>query len=247
MPAQGTDQHRAWVMQNTAARAALHMADVRVHLFVDKKPSGATDADDDAVHTDDISIDVVRQSTLDAVQDLADAKNMGVLCMSARKVPSQRSSGTMSQEDELCRRTTLGEALRAAQKQGMYPIVHQGVIAVENVRVLVGPGPDYATYGAAAIPPAFAVLAAAAPPRSDMWVDGIERVLSAAQEMGLETLVLGAWGCGGRRKDPSVVAHRFRDVIGGARAKVLAPKLRRIVFAIPGYSAFTAFQSVLLP
>lgn len=55
-------------------------------------------------------------------------------------------------------------------------------------------------------------------------------VLATAERHGHQTLVLGAWGCGAFRNDPSLVAHAARRVLESER---FAAVFRRVVFAIP--------------
>lgn len=70
-----------------------------------------------------------------------------------------------------------------------------------------------------------------------------KRVLHAAAWMGVTDIVLGAWGCGVFRNNPSMVARAFADlVLPGAP---YASAFRRVVFAIydptesgPNFQAF---------
>ena len=76
-----------------------------------------------------------------------------------------------------------------------------------------------------------------------------ERVLALAAQQGCRTLILGAWGCGVFRNDPSVVAHAFRTHLcdGGPWSN----RFERIVFAVLDGSAaqetFKAFQKAFAP
>lgn len=70
-----------------------------------------------------------------------------------------------------------------------------------------------------------------------------ELVLSAAVSSGIDTLVLGAWGCGVFQNDPSVVAATFEGLLRGGQ--FWATQLRRVVFAVydptaagPNYQSF---------
>ena len=72
------------------------------------------------------------------------------------------------------------------------------------------------------------------------------RVLAVAAHHGVETLVLGAWGCGVFRNDPATVATAFRTHLldGGA----VEGRFPRVVFGVYDTSAsksvFRAFQDV---
>jgi uncharacterized protein (TIGR02452 family) len=67
------------------------------------------------------------------------------------------------------------------------------------------------------------------------------RVLDVAAAHGHRTVVLGAWGCGVFRNDPSVVADAFADALRAV------PRFDRVVFAIrdglPGTPVYAAFAA----
>lgn len=56
----------------------------------------------------------------------------------------------------------------------------------------------------------------------------IALVLKIAEEHGITTLILGAWGCGNLGHDATAVARAFRDVLVNHRS------FNQVVFAIPG-------------
>lgn len=56
----------------------------------------------------------------------------------------------------------------------------------------------------------------------------IALILRIAEEHGITTLILGAWGCGSLGHDTTAVARAFRDVLVNHRS------FNQIVFAIPG-------------
>lgn len=72
-----------------------------------------------------------------------------------------------------------------------------------------------------------------------------EYVLALAASQGYQRLVLGAWGCGVFRNDPSVVATAFADHLRGA----WAGRFERIVFSVMDKSdaleTFIAFKTRL--
>lgn len=70
----------------------------------------------------------------------------------------------------------------------------------------------------------------------------IEKVLAIAQLQAVDTLVLGAWGCGVFRNDPDMVAQLFKTVIESKYKNAF----EKIVFAVLDTSKaqpiYTAFQ-----
>lgn len=72
----------------------------------------------------------------------------------------------------------------------------------------------------------------------------IKKVLHIANQQGTQTLILGAWGCGVFRNDPSMVAQLFKKVI----EKHYAKAFKKIVWAIYDRSkeklVLKAFQEV---
>lgn len=60
-----------------------------------------------------------------------------------------------------------------------------------------------------------------------------QMILRAAEAAGVSHLILGAWGCGVFANDPEVVAGALLSAIDAHRSKREAGILREIVFAIP--------------
>lgn len=64
----------------------------------------------------------------------------------------------------------------------------------------------------------------------------VDFVISIAEEQGIETIVLGAWGCGVFGQDPALVSRLFRE-------RLAESSLKRAVFAIPGQNRnYTSFR-----
>jgi uncharacterized protein (TIGR02452 family) len=80
----------------------------------------------------------------------------------------------------------------------------------------------------------------------DLLTDRAGRVIAVAVHHTVQTLVLGAWGCGVFRNDPTTVARAFRNHLtdGGA----FAGRFPRVVFAVydtsAGQATLGAFRSV---
>ncbi|POR29459.1 TIGR02452 family protein [Flavobacterium columnare] len=66
------------------------------------------------------------------------------------------------------------------------------------------------------------------PQIEEVFSQRIKKVLHIANQQKVDTLILGAWGCGVFRNDPQMVAELFKKVID----KEYANAFKRIVFAI---------------
>ncbi len=283
IPEEGTDEHRAWAMQCTAERASLYMATgvfvhhyrpeevaalvsapatvsvtVSVTVSATATPTTSAAAPEDVVDLPIATVKVILGDTLGVVAQLqGDPESahgkIGVLDMAARAAPPKQTACGVSQEEDLCRRTTLGEALReaATPTRGLYPLVNTTTVVVQGVRTICGGAPSFTPLGASAVGPAFTVIVAAAPrvvpsiaPSSSTLEQAASGVLAVARDQTIDTLVLGAWGCGGRRHSVHQVAAAFRVAIAAHHH----PCPSRIIFAIPGrYVAGVfahAFQTV---
>ncbi|MFQ5595606.1 MAG: TIGR02452 family protein [Anaerolineae bacterium] len=82
----------------------------------------------------------------------------------------------------------------------------------------------------------------------DVMLGRIEKVLSLAVIHHHDALVLGAWGCGVFRNDPSDVARWFGDHLAGNG--LFAEVFKKVVFAVldrtPSRSVIRPFESVFL-
>lgn len=67
----------------------------------------------------------------------------------------------------------------------------------------------------------------------------VDFVISIAEEQGVDTVILGAWGCGVFGQDPAVVARLFKE-------RLEKSSLKRAVFAIPRNNAnYWAFEKII--
>jgi uncharacterized protein (TIGR02452 family) len=75
------------------------------------------------------------------------------------------------------------------------------------------------------------------------------KILALASTRGCEALVLGAWGCGVFRNDPSMVAETFGKHLAAGRP--FHGRFRTVLFAVldrsEGQGTYTAFARVFLP
>ncbi|MFI6324587.1 TIGR02452 family protein [Nonomuraea sp. NPDC050556] len=190
-------------------------------------------------------VEVVEETTLQAAARLGD----GVLVLNfAAPGPLGNgfTGGEHAQETSLVRATTLHLSLRAAsafyavQDAKVAPLYRHHVAYSPVVRVFRDD--DGALL---AEPYTVSVLSAVAPgagpPRKEnlheTLVERIWHLLAVAQEYRHRTLVLGAWGCGGAGNDPAVIAEAFRARLEGA-------PFERVVFAVVGEPALSAFRRV---
>lgn len=173
------------------------------------------------------SIDVVRCDTLVAAADLiAAGERPIVLNMASFSTPGGGFlNGAGTQEEELCRRTTVYPSLMAAAAQGAYPIPLLGLLFHGNVSIIRGAGPGYGWLTAPY--PTVAMLSCPAVRRPELINYGrhlsepdaflttqkIELMLAVAATHGYNVLLLGAMGCGTYKNPPSHVARLFASVL----------------------------------
>ncbi|CRK58078.1 FIG01123153: hypothetical protein [Alloactinosynnema sp. L-07] len=185
------------------------------------------------------AISVTGESTLAAARRLGG----DVACLnfaSARNPGGGYRTGAQAQEESLARSSGLGACLRAVPE--FYAHHRATPSLLYSDRVIYSPSvPVFRDDTGALIDPyEVAFLTAAAPNFGALRTDDeraqvpsilltrATRVLSIAAAHGHRTLVLGAWGCGVFRNDPSTVASAF------ARALATVPAFDTVVFAILG-------------
>ncbi len=189
------------------------------------------------------SIRVVEASTLEAARELVE-RGVDVAALnfaSAKRPGGGFRSGARAQEESIARVSGLYACLKGRR---MYD-VHRSLgdfaytdWVIHSPDVPVFCGDDGAPLER---PWRCAFLTAAAPNAKEMTRRGrlaseairllearIERVLCVAARHGHAHLVLGAWGCGVFRNDPSAVAQAFRRVLKGPARGVF----EEAVFAI---------------
>ena len=158
---------------------------------------------------------------LPAVLDFASDSNPG---------GSWRSKQQGTQEEALCRASTLGlklEAHFAETGSGGYMPGKESCVYVPDVAVFWAKGHNWLV---PAIP--CAVVAAAL---RDVGGDvgalrrKVRSILVTAAAHGHRRLVLGAWGCGAFGNDPALVAAAFRDEVRAAAAR---GDVEHVVFAM---------------
>lgn len=213
-------------------------------------------------------IEVTGESSMSAARRLTDegaeAGPAGIAVLnfaSARNAGGGYLGGARAQEEDLCRVSALYTTLRQApdyyaeHRASKDPLYSHRVVYSPDVPVyrdvryrlleepyrvafLTSPAPN-AGVVARRSPADLAVL-------PDLLAERAARVLAVAAHHGCRSLVLGAWGCGVFRNDPTQVAAAFqRNLAIGGR---FAGAFGRIVFAVLDKSAdrpnLTAFQGM---
>lgn len=203
-------------------------------------------------------VEVTHESTLIALRRM-DTEPACLVFASAKNPGGGFLGGAKAQEESIARASALYPCLLAASDFYAFHRA-QGDLRYSD-RVIYSPGvpvfrddrgnlldrPHYATFLTAAAPNLGAILRNQ--PRHADDVPAVlarraRRVLDIAAAHGHRCLVLGAWGCGVFRNDPTSVANAF----AGALREV--NRFDRVVFAIhdslPGTPVLAAFRSVLV-
>lgn len=209
----------------------------------------------------DVRIDFIKSGTVNAAYDLAvDGKRVAMLDFAdAKRAGGWPDYGVPTQEENICRCTNLYEAL-ILQKcaDGYYKpndINHTDrhlveaytdrLIYVPNVTIIK----DDETYAKHLYDMRYVdVIVSPAPCGPvenvrDVIYNRICGFLRVAISMGVDVLVLGAWGCGAFGQNPMVVAECFADAL------LAYPYIPHVVFAIRNtawedarYSVFESFK-----
>lgn len=200
------------------------------------------------------TIEVKRMDTLDCAALYSANRKVGVHCMGSARHPCGGVRwGAAAQEEELCRRTDLAPALKAAAAH--YPIHHK-VLVHKGVSCFKKGAPSYARVRRANqlrltffTSPAVKLRVKDPQPPSEPtgptyeeMSDRIDRLVSAVERSGVEVMVFGAWGCGAFNLEAELVAKLFLQ-------RLRATSLPHAVFAVlndrNGPHNFDAFRRIL--
>jgi len=205
-------------------------------------------------------------STADALLSLAKKHSVcGLNFANGKTVGGGYKRGAVAQEEDLCRRipalyTTLNNAARA----GNYPFGPSTCTSVANPErysdVLFTPNLVIARAGEEQgyqlLPPdeqrLVSIITAAAPNQNfakEVWDDNLVYntvkamfLVPQIQNPALDTLVLGAWGCGAFGGDPWQISAMFAHALAQDK---LGHYYREVHFAIPGYKGGEVFCASL--
>ncbi|WP_033225024.1 MULTISPECIES: TIGR02452 family protein [unclassified Streptomyces] len=195
-----------------------------------------------------MAVEVTGESSLEAARRLVRAADGSVAVLnfaSARNPGGGFLNGAQAQEEALCRSSALYACVREVRAFYDHHREHRDPLYTD--RVVHAPGvpvfrdddgrlldePYRVAFLTAAAPNA-GVLLSRAPERAAELPRALavraERVLEVAALHGHRRLVLGAWGCGVFRNDPSQVAAAFRGLlVDGDR---FAGRFDRVVYAV---------------
>lgn len=221
----------------------------------------------------DMVVEVTRETTLEAAHrlhgDLSIAgggtggERVEVACLnfaSAKHPGGGYRSGAQAQEESLARASALVACLE--QVPAFYDFHHRQNHPIYSDQVVCSPGvPVFRDDDGRLLPEPYPVtfLTVAAPNAGALQQRGwqgdlesalqqrAERVLAVSAAHRYSRLVLGAWGCGVFRNDPSTVAGVFAQLLNTQFAAAFA----QVTFAIydpqPRAPTFRAFQDALMP
>lgn len=157
----------------------------------------------------------------DCIQVALDAKSMGhdrvaVMNLASGTCPGGGYlNGAMAQEESICYRTTLGSTLAAVQSD-VFPFEHE-VIFTPNVMVIKDrkyrdlPRPE--TISVVSVTAHRKAKKTLTPDQVSQLERRIRQCLIACEEHKMQSVVLGALGCGVFQNNPVQVANCFRNVL----------------------------------
>jgi len=193
-------------------------------------------------------ITVTAEDCIDAASRLATchmASAVGLLNMASANHPGGGvSNGARAQEEELCRRSNLYRALQDSADE--YPIHNKVLVHGEVTFFKYGP-PEYHRVdpGDEVLLTVFTAPAVKVNLRDHDTVmrRRIDRLMNTIEASRVDSVVLGAWGCGAFGLSPTMVAGIFKERLSVCRAM-------RVHFAIlddhNSRDNFATFRDILL-
>lgn len=187
-------------------------------------------------------VEVVKKETVEALYDLSsDDGKIAVLNFASYKSPGGMfMEGSIAQEEALCHESDLYNILSSDRLVNMFYKENRRQLnrGLYNSNLLYVPDVVFMHQKERRLAD---VITAAAPNKgtaqkyqhvSDEECDltmrrRIQHILLAAIDEGVDTIILGAFGCGVFRNDPGTVAHIFKEELVGC-------PFRKVVMAVPG-------------
>ena len=185
------------------------------------------------VSSHDTVIEVVNADSFDAAEPHSKDTRTCVLNLASDRCPGGGvRKGSKAQEEDLCRRSSLFLTLPSE----FYPLNRYTVLFSDKVEVIKD-----SSYKPLRHPFEVSVLSMAALRHPKLQADGryapddyqvtinkVRCILYRAAEAKVETLVLGAFGCGVFANPPKIVSRIFRDLLRGE----FKGAFKRVVFAV---------------
>lgn len=161
----------------------------------------------------------VEQSTTEQAifKYVGEARRIAALCFSDFSTLSKTYfNGDSGQAEDLCHVSTLYEVLESCPSPKMARALYLPMVTIisGNNKTMC----DIITY-----------------PLSKNIASSVTFLLSIAAYQRVDTLILGAWGCGRAGQNPKQVASTFREQITN--------QFREVIFAIPDYN-YNTFKEV---
>ncbi|KAJ9467307.1 hypothetical protein DIPPA_34419 [Diplonema papillatum] len=229
--------------------------------FCPAPPEAAEDPLPDSFAADGFApaADVTRETTLEACRRewLAGSRRIGALNFaSARNPGGGFLGGSQAQEESLARSSCLYPCLAKFEDE-MYRPNRDRPSGVYTHDMIVSPGvPVFRTDGGEAVAPYLVTFVSAPAPNfgvvlrtaesegharasvREVLARRIRLVLAAFQRQNVDTVVLGAYGCGVFKNDVQTVA-------AVSKAELARFRFRKVVFPVPDPSMYTVFSAVL--
>lgn len=186
---------------------------------------------------------------------------IGVLNFASAKNPGGGFlKGAQAQEESLARSSGLYKSLLKCPEYYDYHRSHKSLLYSD--RIIYSPGcPVFRKDDGTLLEEPYFVdfITSCAPNAGEVWKRESEsigkikevlykrgaKLLSLAVDKGCDALILGAWGCGVFRNDPSIVAQMFADLL--LRHGEFSGKFKSILFSVLDFSKerriFTEFES----
>ena len=198
-------------------------------------------------------IDLMAETTADACARLANQNPVALNFASARRPGGSFLTGTMAQEEDLCRRTTLYARLESGLQEtefyneGLADSYYSDAM-LYSPEVLIIRDSNFKLQS----PVKTSIITCAAPNNSSphgkdperlakVLVERIRNVLGLALYTGHRTIILGAFGCGVFNNDPEMVAEIFYKYLVGRK---FCRYFDRVVFAIPAGPNLDTFSNM---
>lgn len=211
-----------------------------------------TKVDDNKTEKFDTIISVEELDSVSAVEKYHEDGNMALLNFASYKNPGgQFLSGSKAQEECICHESVLFNVIRKFEDFYHWNANHQNKGLYDN-RALYSPNIIFTSDNENEM--LCDVITCASPNRIMLirykvfteeenniaLKSRINFILDIARKESVETLILGAFGCGVFRQDPHVVASMFKEALTSTHEGCF----KKVVFAIPSGKNLEVFKKV---